>query len=108
MTVHELAFGGRACEVHVTNPGPGLYIAKPFVWENDGKVLRPLANRDGAVVECPVSTEDGALRRAIEYLEGRFGSMGAPPERHRGTNEVREILQEPLRDERPRSGGDSR
>jgi hypothetical protein len=103
VTVHEITFGDTACEVHITNPGPTLYIAQPYVWENGGKALRALANRDGAVVECPLSTEDGALGRAVEYLESRFGSRGPDPERHRGTHSVRPILEPPLRDERPPS-----
>lgn len=100
MPQHELTFGDTACEIHV-NAGLGLFLAKLFVWESNGKALRAVGDQRSEPVEFASSTEDGALSRATSYLEQRFGAPGPKPERHKGTQSVRAILEPPLRDERP-------
>jgi hypothetical protein len=99
MKSHEFTFGTTACEVHVVGAS-GVFVATPYVWENEGRALRALANASGNVVECPMTAEADALQRAKNYLEGRFGAEGAPPQRHRGRDSIRPILVPPLVDDR--------
>ena len=108
MAVHEFTFGKTACEIHVqakpNAAGTGVPVQHgvPYVWEDNGSALRGLANRDGQRIHYASSSEDATVAFLARYLEERFGPQGNPPQRQKGSEQVRPILEPPLIDDRPK------
>ncbi len=95
MSTHEFTFGGTPFEVHISAsvfpPGEPVYIARLFVWEDDGHALRAVGDSNGKPVEIMRSNEQAALDGALDYLARRFGPRGGAPQRKKGEYSIREI-----------------
>jgi hypothetical protein len=105
----EYTFGQAACEIHVERlpnsaGGPPVYRATAFVWEKDGRALRAVGDRSGKEFHTISSDQNATKSEMVAYLESRFGEMGDPPQRHRGSASVRPIKQPPLADDRSPTG----
>jgi hypothetical protein len=98
MSDHEFTFGGVPCLIRVQGTPE---TARMYVICNNGSALRVVADRDGNPVELVMTQEYDALGRAVNYLVERFGERGRarewPPQRFG----MRDVLDEPLTDERP-------
>jgi hypothetical protein len=82
MSEHVFTFGGVPClivsQAHPATTGFG-YVATPYVMKDEGRVLQPVGDRRGALIQLPASQEVDAVGRAVRYLEKRFGDQGPAP-----------------------------
>lgn len=82
MSEHLFTFGGVPClvvsQAHPLTRGFG-YVATMYLLKDDGRVVQPLGDRSGVVIQLPATQEVDAVGRAVRYLESRFGEQGPAP-----------------------------
>ena len=98
-------FGETVCEIDVDSRsltvGGAVFVAKMFMQEHEGRAVRQVGDGQGKPLELHSSWEEGALNRAVAYLENRFGTMGPAPLHDANEAPHRPITEPPLKDDRP-------
>jgi hypothetical protein len=101
MTEHSFgSVGSRALirsEAHPSTTNFGD-VATAYIVKDEGRVIQPLGDRAGSLIQLPATQEVDALGRAVRYLEKRFGQVASAPNWPQVLGRVEE--EEVLRDER--------